>query len=404
MSKGIRIVMTGSTGLLGRNLLFEFIKKNIDQLDQLEVLIMGGSKFGKNLKERMNNIVLNDGRDYLSLDDVLLSDLKSWLNSHVYYIESNLCDDRLGISNKQFDVLKNRKIDYFFHIASMTSFQDTAVIRENLHQTNVLGTIKILDLAASLKIEEFIYIGSAYSCGNMSGDILPDYIDVNQKFRNPYEKSKLNAELLVRQFAKETKSRCRFIRPSTICGRLIEPPLGKTNKFDVFYAYSAFYLKMKMRVLRGREGAYKQPVNLDMRLFSNENGGLNIIPVDFAAKVLYEICTQNDPGESYHLTNNEITLNSMFVNTIFDFLNIKGVRFVYEMPDKMNTREALYYKTVGKYLAPYGAADPMIFNTDNLKNILSDANLSFPKINSSKFKILLDYAKKYDFGLNREAE
>ena len=45
--------MTGATSLLGRNLLFEIIKQNINDLDKLEIIVLGKEKNGKNLSRRI---------------------------------------------------------------------------------------------------------------------------------------------------------------------------------------------------------------------------------------------------------------------------------------------------------------------------------------------------------------
>lgn len=37
----MRVVVTGATGLLGRNFVFEVIKQNIHRLDQVEIILLG---------------------------------------------------------------------------------------------------------------------------------------------------------------------------------------------------------------------------------------------------------------------------------------------------------------------------------------------------------------------------
>ena len=63
----MRIAMTGATSLLGRNLLFEIIKQNINDLDKLEIIVLGKEKNGKNLSRRIKLlnpfIILRLGKD-----------------------------------------------------------------------------------------------------------------------------------------------------------------------------------------------------------------------------------------------------------------------------------------------------------------------------------------------------
>lgn len=49
----MRIAMTGATSLLGRNLFFEIIKQNTSDLENLEIIVLGKEKNGKNLSRRI---------------------------------------------------------------------------------------------------------------------------------------------------------------------------------------------------------------------------------------------------------------------------------------------------------------------------------------------------------------
>ena len=156
-----------------------------------------------------------------------------------------------------------KPIDYFFHIAALTDFRDGPAVIESLWQTNVEGTKQVLSLVSSLSVGEFVYVGSAYSCGLRGGRIPPNCMGPpSSRFRNPYEKSKLEAEMEVRSFAQESGVRCRYFRPSTICGRLMEPPTGCIHKFDVFYAWAAFFLRAKMKAGLRFQERYTTPVEL----------------------------------------------------------------------------------------------------------------------------------------------
>jgi nucleoside-diphosphate-sugar epimerase len=37
----MRVALTGATGFLGRNLLFEIVKRNLQALDRLQVVVLG---------------------------------------------------------------------------------------------------------------------------------------------------------------------------------------------------------------------------------------------------------------------------------------------------------------------------------------------------------------------------
>lgn len=400
MSK-LRIAITGATGLLGRNLLFEFIKCNLKNLDALEIFILGRDKFNMGIEQRIKRIILNDGIEYLALKSKeQIEKLKEYCNTGIKYIDIDLDEDRLDIKPEDLKKLKADSINFFFHIAALTDFRDTPVIVEALKRTNIHGTQQILQLVSALKVEELCYTGTAYSCGMTSGNIKPDYINFNQSFRNPYEHTKLESEVLIRDFAKKTGTRCRYFRPSTISGRLIEQPPGSINKFDVFYSWAAFFLRLKLKNLKNVKDKYKDSITLDMRICYSLKSGLNIVPADYAAKVIYHVCAQNDPGENYYLVNGQETPHRLYVGFIFKDFNISGTKQAESIPLNMNYLERLYYKTVGKVFTPYTISGPMLFNIENLTGVLTKAKLKCPIVNEKNFSILCEYAKKYDFGIS----
>ena len=234
----------------------------------------------------------------------------------------------------------------------------------------------------------------------ISGNIKPDYVKIDQEFRNPYEKTKLEAEILVRDFARTTGCRCRIFRPSTIAGRLIEPPLGAICKFDVFYFWANGFLKMKLKHLKTWKNKYEDSVTLDIRICYNKNSGLNIVPADYGAKVMYQVCMENDDGESYHIVNDQETPHKEYIPIMLQMLNIKGTSVVNEVPKEKNKLEALYYKTIGGFFSPYINSDPMLFNASSLSPLLKNKSLLCPPVDLKNFYSLMNYAKEHDFKIN----
>ena len=395
----MRIAITGATGLLGRNLLFEIIKQNLDNLDTLEIFVLGREKNNLNIEQRIEDIILNDGLLYFALDTKEKPKIKYFCKNKIKCIEADLDKEKLGSQPANLKEFKAAPIDFFFHIAALTDFRDSPHVVDALKRTNIHGTKQILQLISNLKIGEFCYVGSAYSCGETTGDIKPDYINSNQKFRNPYEKTKLEAEIIVRDFAKKTKIRCRYFRPSTICGRLIEAPLGAVSKFDVFYSWAAFFLRMKLKRMKTFKDEYIDPVDLNIRISYNLKSGLNIVSADYAAKLMYKICMQDDIGENYHLVNKQETPHGLYIPVMLNILNIKGTKQTNNIPDDKNVLEELYYKTVGVVFTPYITSEPMLFDIRNLENIMKSAELHCPPVDEKNFTILINYAKQYNFGL-----
>lgn len=396
----MRIALTGATGLLGRNLLFEILKQNLNKLDDLEIFVLSRPKDERSHAERIEDIIRDDGLQYLNCSpDYLEQLLKSIIP--VYF---DLSKDSLAISYDGFYLLSRKPIDCFFHIAALTDFRHENEVAKRLHETNVLGTKRITELIDRLEVKEIAYVGSAYSCGNVAGKVKPDYINPNKIFRNPYEKSKLEAEILFKDFAKSRNLRYRIFRPTTICGRLIEKPIGSINKFDVFYGWAAFFLRYKMKHIKSINNLYTKSLSLPIRLAINQKGGLNIVPADFAGKIMYSVYTNNEKGTNFHLANDNETPHSFYISKILESFNISGFSFVDKEPKDQSSLERFHYKTVGKIFAPYTMANSITFDVSNLKQLQSKISLVCPPIEEQNFSKLLKYAITRNFGVPMNME
>lgn len=397
----MRIAITGATGLVGSNLLLEIVKQNLNNLQNIHFLILGKGKNNKTLQQRIQDILLSEGPNYIGREKVTDKALLAVSQENISYIELELSRPDMGITTEEHQALHAAPIDYFFHSAGVTDFRHAPEAVQLLETVNLKGTKRMVELAKSLNVGEFDFVSTAYACGETFGDIAPDYVNLNQGFRNPYERVKLQAEMVVRDFQKETGIKCRYFRPSVICGRLMEHELGTTPKFDVFYLWAAFFLRWKMKLLsNGVVDVYETPLEMDLRFWGNRDAGLNIVPVDYVVKVMWEVCKQDAPGESFHLVGDRETLHLEYSAAILDWMNISGARFVDEPPMDLNRIESFYYKTVGKIFKPYATQSPINFLVDNLTAVTTTANLTCPPIDDTNLRILLNYAKKHQFGLS----
>jgi nucleoside-diphosphate-sugar epimerase len=387
MQTKLNYVITGATGLLGRNLLFEILKNHLDNLSDINIFILGRSNKQQNLKQRIMQIIENDGIHYLALQSPQYSELESVFNDVIQCVHYELGNIMTSLSESDKKLLKGKPIDYFYHLASETDFRNTPDVRNKLQMINVDGTKSILDLVDILSVKSFIYVGSAYSCGETFGNIAPDYINFNQNFRNPYEKSKLEAEVLVRKHAEKHRSiEYKFFRPSTICGRLIENKIGAVSKFDVFYAFMFFFLRCKEQMFKVSE--LQQNAQMRCRVVYSLNSGLNIVPVDYAAKTMFILSHSNLSEQSFHLVNNQETLNQILIPAMAKAINMEGMVQVEMKPnDTINSLEAMYYRTVGSIYTPYTTSKPMLFIQPKYSDLIG-----CPAVDEKNFNKLLDYA------------
>lgn len=396
----MRIALTGATSLLGRNLLFEFIKRYRRHLDQLEVIVLGRHAGGLSLKQRIAALFADDGAWYICGKPMLDQDVLEFVENRIWSLDFDLLNGSL--EHPHYQILARRPLDYFFHIAALLDFRDSRTIQEALIQANVIGTQRVLSLVSSLIVREFVYVGSAYECGvaPVGGTIEANTLDLDRPFRNPYERTKAQAELLVRDFERSRKVRCRYFKPSTLCGRLLEPPLGQIPKFDVFYAWAGFFLRYKLKFLRSPEERLTTPVELKMRICYRSDSGLNIVPADYAAKVMYVVCASDAPGSHFHLVNDGETPHALYVPMMAEAVNVTGHVRVDRVPEDQNPHELVYYRTAGRILMPYVTCDPMLFDVSNLEGILRPESLRCPPVDANNFAILMNYARRCDFGVS----
>jgi len=396
----MRILITGATGLLGSNTLLEWIKNYLLNLDDLEIIVLGRSKKEQSLESRIKDIVLGtEGVSYLG-SSINFKEIEVFLKRNVKYVKYDLRFPGLGISDDYKKALRRFPIDFFIHEGASTDLRLGASISEISQIINVSGTQKILELINQLLVKEFVYVGTAYSCGDVSGDVDPDFINRTDEFRNSYERTKLEAELLVREYAEKKGLKYRIFRPSVICGRLMESPFGAINKFDVIYGWGAFFLKLKLKTLKmSFESGLKTNYQMDVRICFRKEGGLNIVPADYAAKLMFQVCVQNLPGKNFYLVNPIETPHDRYLLGMIKAFNINGVRWVSNIPNDQNRIEEFYYKTVGRIFTPYINATPNRFNDKNLRVMTKRQGLICPEISDINLKKLISYALTKRFGL-----
>jgi thioester reductase-like protein len=186
----------------------------------------------------------------------------------------------LGLDRRARGRLAGR-VDEIVHGAATVSF--TLPLPES-REVNVEGTRRLLELAEECQarggLRCFSYVSTAYVAGDHPGSFSEDELDVGQGFRNSYERSKFEAERLVREAS--ARLPVKIFRPSIIVG---EEESGWTASFNVLYpplkAFSA--------------GAYPA-------LPARRSTPVDVVPVDFVADAVFELTEQpTQSGEVNHL-------------------------------------------------------------------------------------------------------
>jgi thioester reductase-like protein len=185
----------------------------------------------------------------------------------------------LGLPAARAEELVER-VSTVIHCAASVSF---SLGLEDSRRVNVHGTRRMLELAERCArrgdgLERFSYVSTAYVAGAHRGDFTEDDLDVGQRFRNAYERSKFEAERLVRERAGGLP--VQVMRPSIVVG---DSRTGWTSSFNVLYP--------PLRALAG--GALPA-------LPARRRAPVDMVPVDYVADSI-ERLSREGPDGTFHL-------------------------------------------------------------------------------------------------------
>lgn len=397
----MRVLLTGVTGHFGRHVMFEYILRYWDKLDDLELVLLGRGNQTANFEQRISSILLHDGLDYLKSCGSRWTTkycLTKFLRNNIRFIECHLDAPEMGLQPEDRQLLLNLNIDQVFHVAAMTEFGGTKGAREKLSLNILQGTKCMLELASSLNIGAFNYVSTAYVCGKTAGQVMPEPIPQNREFRNLYEGFKRQAEELIHHYERQTGIKCRIFRPSIICGRMMEGTMGTTNKFDVFYGWASFFVKENMKKRCGDKCGSMRG-NAPVRIYCNPRAGLNIVPVDYCAKLMLAICDANTPSGIFHLTHEHEVPHDQWIPQIMSQLGIKNYLLTESEPTGKSEIEQRYYRTVGKLFQGYFSSESLQFDMSNSRKIRSSTGLSCPALDENGFANILAFADTCNFGV-----
>lgn len=258
------LLLTGATGFLGMELLARYLERT-DRTVYALVRAGDDTEAQARLRAAVARVVDAPGR----FDHRLLA------------IRGDVALPGLGISRSRRLALAE-SVTEIIHSAASVSF---TLPLEEAREINVEGTRRMLELAdlcmAHGHLRRFAYVSTAYVAGDATGTFGEDDHDVGQGFRNTYERTKWEAERLVRAHAERLP--VQVFRPSIVVG---EQETGWTAAFNVIYGpLRAYATGASMPLLPGRRSA---PVD--------------VVPVDYVADAIFALTGRADgAGRTYSL-------------------------------------------------------------------------------------------------------
>lgn len=261
------ILVTGATGFLGKQILGRLLL----QYPNEQILLLVRSRTFEDAGSRCSNLL----GELFGLDGVSL------YRHRVCEVCGDLSLPKFGLTDRDFEALAY-KVHAVFHCAASTALnQELSAARD----INVKGTENILDLVRLSdsfgNVPHLYYVSTAYVAGDTEDIVGPNELVLNRKFKNAYEQSKAESELLVRHQMDYTPV-C-ILRPSIIVGDSIT---GQTSAFNVLYVPARFMAR----------GLFKA-------LPANPYIPFDVVPVNYVADAVVALSKCPDSmGNSYHLT------------------------------------------------------------------------------------------------------
>ncbi len=258
-------LLTGASGFLGRHVLWELLS----QPGQRVLCLLRD--------DRREGVAVERLRRLLDAPEAALSDEAK---RRCTLIVGDLADDKLGLSSDQYDGL-TAEISDIVHCAATVRFN---LPLDEARNVNVRGTQKILDLGAAIqrrgRLRRIDYFSTAYVAGDASGRFGEDELRP-VGFHNTYDRTKWEAEQLVRQH--QTELPIAILRPSIIVG---DSRSGYTSNFRVLY--------WPLKVLAS---GYVIVVPAD------RDGLVDVVPIDYVVAAFQALRARPESvGGCFHLT------------------------------------------------------------------------------------------------------
>ncbi len=259
------VFITGFPGFIARNLLKKLLA--VDTEVTVTALVEAGRE--QEAKEALYGVDQHDTGDLAA-------------SVRVATVVGDVTAMDLGLAGAEFRAITSRTTE-IYHLAAVHA---VAADRSIAERVNVRGTANVLAIAeATTQLERFVHFSSAYVSGDRTGVILEDELEEGQSFKNAYEATKYQAEVLVERAKKRVP--CTVIRPGAVVG---DSRTGAIDRFD-----SVYQLAMML---------VASPVSVPIPLKGDGRAPMNLVPVDYVVDAVHAIVSSPASiGCTYHVVD-----------------------------------------------------------------------------------------------------
>jgi nucleoside-diphosphate-sugar epimerase len=370
----MKIILTGATGVLGSHIMYEILELFIKKPNGNNKLFIIARGNGKNSAENRINELLSSYYTPKVLQNIGLNQLNN-------YIEI-IGEDAVVNGNIFLEKIKGA---YLIHSAGYVNLSTDEALKEKIFNENVQLT-KTLFSVLHPHIKKLIYIGTAFSSGVRRGLIGNDFhtLDFTPEHRNSYECAKFHSENFIATECKAIGLPFQILRPSVIGGKM----LGTENNYFI-PKYMVFYLLAKFFHFTAKRNGKQENV----RIIVNTETNLNIIPVDYVAKVIVNTF-ENDAIDQLNIVHHTSFNMKKGITIIMNEVGYTNFTFISDEADFQykNAIEKMYYESIGKHLKPYFITDANEYDTTVLNSILE-----IPTLDNEAFTNMIRYAVGNNF-------
>lgn len=228
-----------------------------------------------------------DAKLYVLVRDKFAADAEHYVSTlpgkeRVELLVGDVCDMDLGLSSHEYRAL-SKEVTWIHHLAGIYWMGvDAATAR----RVNVSGTRTVLDLAKDAgRLERVVHWSTAMVSGDHRGTFYEEDLDAGQKFHNDYERTKFEAEKLVRGAMRQLP--ITVVRPGIIVG---DSRTGEIDKLD-----GPYYL---MVLIATNASGVRLP------LLGRGEAPLHLVPIDYVIDAAWQVArSEHAAGKTFHLVD-----------------------------------------------------------------------------------------------------
>ncbi|HEY5948594.1 MAG TPA: dephospho-CoA kinase [Kofleriaceae bacterium] len=220
-------------------------------------------------------------RDKFAPDaDALLDSLRAGDRAEV--LVGDVCDMDLGLSSVEYRAL-SRELTWIHHLAGIYFM---GVDEATMRRVNVAGTRTVLDLARDASsLERLVHWSTTTVSGAREGTFYEEDLEAGQKFHNGYERTKFEAEKLVRSAMRQLP--VTILRPSIIVG---DSKTGEIDRLD-----GPYYL---MVLIATNASGLRLPI------LGRGDSPLHLVPIDYVIDAAWHVAhSRGAAGKTFHIVD-----------------------------------------------------------------------------------------------------